>query len=226
MAAKADSAPTFGTPKKPGGFKTTQQDNVFTLSWDAVTEATSATALFFPAGVRYTVKCGSTTIADRTDKTTVTYTAEIPEEGQSAFSFSVTALLGNNQSEAYVSPTYLVGKPLEGEFRESFSNYSYDNSGWTVEGDTKNKWMPSAGNSYPAINPQDNDNGCLSFAHDAGKGTAEPDDEHEKDERGERRDAPCGGEQNAVWRRSHRPRPGRPWRRNGNSWTPSPWSAA
>ena len=62
-----------------------------------------------------------------------------------------------------------MGKPLEGEFRESFSNYSYDNSGWTVEGDTKNKWMPSAGNSYPAINPQDNDNGCLSFAHDAGK---------------------------------------------------------
>ena len=169
VAAKADSAPTFGTPKKPGGFKTTQQDNVFTLSWDAVTEATSATALFFPAGVRYTVKCGSTTIADRIDKTTVTHTAEIPEEGQSAFSFSVTALLGNNQSEAYVSPTYLVGKPLEGEFRESFSNYSYDNSGWTVEGDTKNKWMPSAGNSYPAINPQDNDNGCLSFAHDAGK---------------------------------------------------------
>ena len=46
VAAKADSAPTFGTPKKPGGFKATQQDNVFTLSWDAVTEATSATALF------------------------------------------------------------------------------------------------------------------------------------------------------------------------------------
>ena len=42
--------------------------------------------------------------------------------------------------------------------------------------------------------------GGVGLAHDAGKGTAEPDDEHEKDERGERRDAPCGGEQTPFGR--------------------------
>ncbi len=169
VAAEVESAPKTGTPKKIEGFTAHQQGNTFTLNWNPVTEATSPSALFLPAGVRYTVKCGSVIVADNTDKTTATYTADIPEDGQQAISFTVTAVLGSNQSETYTSPTYLVGEALTGEFTESFADYSYDNSGWTVQDNVKDKWMPSVGNAYPAIDPQDYDNGCLVFSYDAGK---------------------------------------------------------
>lgn len=162
------SAPRMGTPKKVDGFNAEQEDNVFTLSWNPVVEPTNSSYLFIPAAVRYTIKCGSVVIAENTDKTSVTYSAPMPEQGQEPISFTVVATMGSNQSEMFTSPMYLIGAPLIGEFEESFANYSYANSGWTVENDAKNKWMPSVGSSYPVINPQDGDNGCLSFANDSG----------------------------------------------------------
>lgn len=160
--------PSLGTPKQVETFNVVQAGNVFTFTWDAVTEPVNSSFLFIPSAVTYTVKCGTTEIAKNIAATTTTYTVPKPEFGQQAVAFSIVASFASKSSSAVTSDTFIVGDPLAGEFRESFTTsedrMGYANEVWVVENDNKNAWKPSVGSTYPTtVNPQDGDKGCLEF---------------------------------------------------------------
>lgn len=155
--------PRLGTPKDVENLTIQQEGNIFTLKWDAVKEAINDSYLFLPSLVSYTVKCGATTIAENITDLSTTYTHPLPEEGQEAVSFTVTAYEGRSASNPVKSAEYIVGNPYTGEYHESFSNYSFNTKIWTVEGNKTNNWKASVGSAYPTIDPQDDDNGCLQF---------------------------------------------------------------
>lgn len=166
-ALEVTANPSIGTPRAVENFAATQNGNQFTLTWDAVTEATNSSTIFIPSKVLYTVKCGAVVVADKIAATTTSYTAPKPEAGQEALTFTITAHFATTNSAAVNSDSYIVGDPLTGEFRESFTTaddrMGYANSIWTVENNNTNAWKPSVGSSYPTINPQDGDKGCLEF---------------------------------------------------------------
>lgn len=159
--------PSLGTPKQVENFNVVQAGNVFTLTWDAVTEPVNSSYLFIPSAVTYTVKCGATEIASNISETTKTYTVPKPEAGQQAVAFSIVASFASKPSSDVTSDTFIVGDPLTGEFRESFTTsedrMGYANSVWTVQNGAGTAWKASVGKSYPTINPQDGDKGCLEF---------------------------------------------------------------
>lgn len=159
--------PSLGTPKQVETFNVVQAGNVFTFTWDAVTEPVNSSYLFIPSAVTYTVKCGATEIASNISETTKTYTVPKPEAGQQAVAFSIVASFASKSSSAVTSDTFIVGDPLAGEFRESFTTsedrMGYANSVWTVQNGAGTAWKASVGKSYPTINPQDGDKGCLEF---------------------------------------------------------------
>lgn len=169
QVAEVASSPKMGIPKAVEGLDVVQNGNLFELSWDAVTEATDATAVFIPSTVVYTVKSGAVVVAEKISATQTSYTATMPEEGQEALTFTITAFAGTKASTAVTSDPYIVGDPIAGGFEESFANRAYQNSVWTVQDGVTGKWQPSIGKSYPTINPQDNDGGCLEFGYDSGK---------------------------------------------------------
>lgn len=159
--------PSLGTPKQVENFNVVQEGNVFTLTWDAVTEPVNSSYLFIPSAVTYTVKCGATEISSNISETTKTYTVPKPESGQQAVAFSIVGSFASKPSSAVTSDTFIVGDPLTGEFRESFTTsedrMGYANSVWTVQNGAGTAWKASVGKSYPTINPQDGDKGCLEF---------------------------------------------------------------
>lgn len=159
--------PSLGTPKQVENFNVVQAGNVFTLTWDAVTEPVNSSYLFIPSAVTYTVKCGATEIASNISETTKTYTVPKPESGQQAVAFNIVASFASKPSSDVTSDTFIVGDPLTGEFRESFTTsedrMGYANSVWTVQNGAGTAWKASVGKSYPTINPQDGDKGCLEF---------------------------------------------------------------
>ncbi len=157
-----DANPRFGDPKAVENFTVVQHGNEFTLSWDAVTEAVNASDLIIPSKVTYLVKCNGETVADNTSDLTATYTYPSPEKGQEPVSFTIVAIASGRQSEVVTSDNYMVGDPYAGEFHESFADRAFSNKPWVIE---NNKgWSLSTGSSYPTINPQDKDGGCLEFA--------------------------------------------------------------
>lgn len=163
-ATEVASSPRFGTPRAVANFNVTQTDNQFHLSWDAVTEATSASDLFIPSSVTYLVKCNGETVVDNTTELSADYTVPMPEAGQDQVSFTIVAISNSKTSAVTTSPGFLVGNPYVGEFVESFADMAFSNNTWVVENNETSRWRPSVGSSYPVtINPQDNDGGCLEF---------------------------------------------------------------
>ncbi len=161
--------PVLGTPKPVENFTAAQDGNVFTLTWDAVTEPTVSTDLFVPAKVTYNVKCGNVTVAENLANTSCSYTYPMPESGQEIVNFSIEAKHSNNLSATVKAGPYIVGDPIAGAFAESFANYSYSNGGWsTDEASSYYGWKPSVGASGYGIEPQDADNGVLTFSHSFG----------------------------------------------------------
>lgn len=158
--------PVFGTPNPVEGFTVTQDGNVFTLNWNAVTTPTIEGEIFIPASVRYNVKCGNTAVVSDFDGTSTTYTYPMPEDGQEVIKFSIEAKFGDKVSGTASSGNYIVGNPLTGDFAESFANYSYTNGGWSTDPEMASYgWRPSSGISYPTeISAQDGDNGLIQFS--------------------------------------------------------------
>ncbi|MDE6683157.1 MAG: choice-of-anchor J domain-containing protein [Muribaculaceae bacterium] len=154
--------PRFGNPKAVENFTVAQDGNKFTLSWDAVTEAVNASDLIIPSKVTYKVTCNGEIVENNTSELTATYTHPMPEQGQESVKFTITAFSSGNNSDPVNSNNYMVGDPYAGEFHESFANRTFSNKTWIIE---NNKgWSLSIGSSYPTINPQDKDGGCLEFA--------------------------------------------------------------
>ena len=156
------SSPSFATPAAVQNFVVEYGGaGRFSLSWDAVTESVSA-GLFIPSRVRYTVKCGSTVVAENIATTSTEYTYELNESAvQAPVSFSITAMAAGKVSAATNSGTFIVGDAYTGEFAESFAKRVFSTSPWTPEINTAT-WAASIGSSYsPVVNPQDNDEGLL-----------------------------------------------------------------
>lgn len=166
QATTVTANPVFGTPNPVEDFTVTQNDNIFTLSWNAVTTPTIEGEIFIPSSVRYNIKCGNNTVVTDFDGTTTTYTYPMPEEGQEIIKFSIEAKFGDKVSATASSGTYVVGNALAGDFAESFANYSYTNGGWSTDPEMASYgWRPSSGISYPTeISAQDGDNGMIQFS--------------------------------------------------------------
>lgn len=161
-AVTVDATPRFGTPKAVENLTVVRDGDEFTISWDAVTEAASSSDLIFPSMVTYTVKCGTEVIVEKTSELTTHYTATMPEDGQEAISFNVVAFSHNGRQSALTySDTFMVGNPYTGQFAESFASAKFERKTWVAEGN--NVWKASVGQSYPTIDPQDGDGGCLEF---------------------------------------------------------------
>lgn len=157
--------PVFGTPNPVEGFTATQNENVFTLSWNAVTTPTIEGEIFIPSSVRYNIKCGNNTVVTDFDGTTTTYTYPMPEEGQEIIKFSIEAKFGDKVSGTANSGTYVVGNPLTGAFAESFANSSYTNGGWSTDVTSTRGWIA---NNPINFDVQDGDNGCMRYSDNPG----------------------------------------------------------
>ncbi len=168
-AAVAECSPRFATPQAVKGLKVKQQaGGKITISWNPVTAA-STEGIFIPQNVRYTVQrnAGSKVIvADKQADTTFVDTCPLPETGQDAVSYSVTAYSFTRSSAATVSASELVGDAYQGEWSESFANYSYSTRTWTVEANSV--WGPTSSNYTPSCSPQDGDNGMLKYQASSG----------------------------------------------------------
>lgn len=166
VEATATSNPTFGTPEAVAGLAVTQSKDTLTLTWNAVTtSASGASAIFIPSQVTYKVvrntSAGKVTVAENLADTTFSEVCEAPAEGQEAVSYTVTAVYNNRAGAAATTESMLVGNPYEGEYAESFANYSYTTKTWTVQAGSSNVWMTTSSVYSPSCSPQDGDNGML-----------------------------------------------------------------
>ena len=162
----AVSNPTFGTPAAVSGLSLTQDNNKIALQWEAVTtSASSATAIFIPSEVTYkvfrVVGTTKTVVAQDLKTTSFNDTYEMPESGQDAVYYTVSAVYGTRTGAEGTSQTVLIGNPYKGEYAESFAQYAYNTKTWTVEGNTANVWMTTSSSYTPSCSPQDEDNGML-----------------------------------------------------------------
>lgn len=160
----AYSNPTFSTPKAVENLKAVKNGGEVTLTWDAVTEATSDGGVFIPSKVLYTVQRNGSSrvvVADKIAETTFVDNYTLPEEGQDAVTYSVFAVSFTRTSAATVSESLLLGNPYSGEYAESFAKYSYTTKTWTVEGGTSSVWQTTSSSYTPSCSPQDGDEGML-----------------------------------------------------------------
>lgn len=168
-ATVVDCTPRFATPHAVTGLKVEQQnDGKIKISWQPVTEA-GTVGIFIPKNVRYTVQRNADAkviVADKQADTTFVDECPLPEAGQDAVSYSVTAYSFWRSSTAAVSSTVLVGDAYKGEWSESFANYSYNTHTWTVEANSV--WGPTSSNYTPSCSPQDGDNGMLKYQASSG----------------------------------------------------------
>lgn len=173
-AVEAVSNPTFGTPAAVSGLNLSQDNNKVALQWDEVTTSTSAaTAIFIPSEVTYKVVrivgTNKTVVAQDLKATSYEDIYEMPESGQDAVCYTVSAVYGTRTGAEGTSKTVLMGNPYKDEYKESFADYAFNTKTWVVEENTANVWMPASSSYTPSCSPQDDDNGMLKCQNTGGK---------------------------------------------------------
>ncbi len=163
--ATANGYLSFNTPTAPANVILTETEEGQTITWDAVTTGTSASAsyIFIPEKVTYTVtRSDNVVIAENIKECTVNDTYTKDGEGQDLIYYNVKAVFENISSSATSSNKTLVGNPYTGEYAESFANYSYTTSAWQAE----SGWNIKTSSYYsPAISAdQDGNNGFIGFS--------------------------------------------------------------
>lgn len=163
--AEANVTPVFAAPMAVTGLTATLEDNNIIVKWDAVDKAASDNGIFIAQDVRYTVQRNigttKTVVAENIAETTFTDPANIPESGQDAVSYSVTAWFKTKAGKITASNQVIVGNPYSGEYAESFANYSYQTKTWTTTPGSS-VWSVGSSSSYnPACDAQDGDEGLL-----------------------------------------------------------------
>lgn len=171
---EAVSNPTFGTPKAVSGVNITQDNGKIVLKWEEVaTSVSPATAIFIPSEITYKVVrivgTNKTVVAQDLKTTSYEDIYEMPESGQDAVCYTVSAVYGTRTGGEGVSQTILIGNPYKDEYEESFANYAYNTKTWIVEDNIANVWMPTSSSYSPSCSPQDDDNGMLKCQNTGGK---------------------------------------------------------
>ena len=171
--ATAECTPVFSTPKAVSNLQVTKESNgKISISWDAVTEATSENGVFIPSKVLYTVQRNGSTkvvVADKQAATTFTDTYPMPEKGQDAVSYTVIAHSFSRSSASTVSKSVLVGNPYSGEYAESFAKYSFNTKTWTIQDNQTTVWQTTSSSYTPSCSPQDGDEGMLKVQNTGSK---------------------------------------------------------
>jgi len=162
--------PEYDRPSAPENVRISRQENgVILIEWDPVTEGISG-GLFNPSTVVYSVqRSDRTSVATKIQGTSVTDSPTIPEEGQSAYRYTVSAY-GNAESytsSSAVSDEILIGNPYQGGLTESFDNGSAGTSAWSFgpASATSSAWSASTSSySNPECNKDsDGTGGFLLF---------------------------------------------------------------
>ncbi len=156
---------SFSSPSAPTNVVLTETEEGQTITWDAVTTGTSASYLFIPENVTYTItRSDKVEIAKGITECTVTDTYAKDGEGQDLIYYTVKAVneTGDNKGSSSNSNSLLIGDPYTGEYSESFANYSYSTTTWQAE----SGWVTKTSSPYnPAISAdQDGNNGFVEFS--------------------------------------------------------------
>lgn len=166
MKAVVNAKPTFGYPKAPANVVIRRiEGNRFSATWDAVTAATSSSALFNPATVTYTAKYPDATPVELTFTGATSAEFEYPEptESQEGAYISLYAVNERGESTAGKSNSIVMGPALKGEFAESFASAKFQNQTWSLVPATGAWALNGSG-----ITPQDGDKGMLRYGQAAG----------------------------------------------------------
>ncbi len=148
QAATASCTPEYDRPAAPCNVTTSlQDDGTVTVAWDPVTEGKNG-GLFNPATVVYSVQRSDRhTVATKISGTSVTDIPVIPDEGQAAYSYTVSAY-GDPMSYYYSSADsdeIILGHPYQGKLSESFDNGNASTSIWSYgpAGTSYSAWSPT-----------------------------------------------------------------------------------
>lgn len=161
--------PVFDRPAAPESVTASRDGDAVSISWDAVIKGEN-NGLFIPSDVVYTVqRSDRTIIANKIPGTSVTDTPPMPESGQAAYYYTVTAYkdastyTGNSTD----SNELIVGNPYSGQFTESFASGKTATGVWSFgpAEATSSAWQSTTSNySSPYCNQAaDNDGGFLLF---------------------------------------------------------------